>query len=116
MSVTLYDGAEGRPLLDLVIAGMVVVDRDGTWLGTVDKVEGGILRSFVRIRSIGMRTSTSRRTGSWPWTTGSGSVALSTKRGASGRASLMQNVTGVYDARYAENVRRSSGESGLLKR
>jgi hypothetical protein len=36
-----YDGAEGRPLLDLVIPGMAVVDRDGTRVGTVDKVEGG---------------------------------------------------------------------------
>ena len=36
-----YDGAEGRPLLDLVIKGMSVVDRDGTHVGTVDKVEGG---------------------------------------------------------------------------
>jgi hypothetical protein len=39
-----YDGAEGRPLLDLVIAGMAVVDRDGTRVGTVDKVEGGHLK------------------------------------------------------------------------
>ena len=46
-----YDGAEGRPLLDLVIAGMPVADRDGTQVGTVDKVEGGhlkILRSDQR--------------------------------------------------------------------
>jgi len=46
-----YDGAEGRPLLDLVIAGMPVTDRDGTHVGTVDKVEGGhlkILRSDRR--------------------------------------------------------------------
>ena len=39
-----YDGAEGRPLLDLVIAGMAVVDRDGTRVGMVDKVEGGHLK------------------------------------------------------------------------
>ena len=39
-----YDGAEGRPLLDLVIKGMSVVDRDGTHVGTVDKVEGGHLK------------------------------------------------------------------------
>lgn len=39
-----YDGAEGRPLLDLVIDGMAVVDSDGTQIGTVDKVEGGRLR------------------------------------------------------------------------
>jgi hypothetical protein len=36
-----YDGAEGRPLLDLVINGMSVVDRDGTHVGTVDKVRQG---------------------------------------------------------------------------
>jgi len=39
-----YDGAEGRPLLDLVIDGMPVVDRDGTHVGTVSKVEGGHLK------------------------------------------------------------------------
>ncbi|HVX79047.1 MAG TPA: DUF2171 domain-containing protein [Bradyrhizobium sp.] len=39
-----YDGAEGRPLLDLIIKGMSVVDRDGTLVGTVDKVEGGHLK------------------------------------------------------------------------
>jgi hypothetical protein len=39
-----YDGAEGSPLLDLVIAGMAVVDCDGTDVGTVDKVEGGHLK------------------------------------------------------------------------
>ena len=39
-----YDGAEGRPLLDLVIKGMSVLDRDGTHVGTVDKVEGGHLK------------------------------------------------------------------------
>ena len=39
-----YDGAEGRPLLDLVIEGMAVVDRDGTYIGKVDKVEGGHLK------------------------------------------------------------------------
>ena len=39
-----YDGVEGRPLLDLVIAGMAVVDSDGTHVGTVDKVEGGHLK------------------------------------------------------------------------
>jgi len=39
-----YDGAEGRPLLDLVIKGMSVVDRDGTHVGTVEKVEGGHLK------------------------------------------------------------------------
>ena len=32
-----YDGAEGRPLLDLVIKGMSVVDRDGTHVGTVEQ-------------------------------------------------------------------------------
>jgi len=36
-----YDGAEGRPLLDLVIEGVSVVDRDGTLVGTADEVEGG---------------------------------------------------------------------------
>jgi hypothetical protein len=41
MSENPYDGAEGRPLLDLIIEGMAVVDRDGTPVGTVDKVEGG---------------------------------------------------------------------------
>jgi hypothetical protein len=49
-----YDGAEGRPLLDLVIAGMSVVDCDGTLVGTVDKVEGGhlkILRTDQRPRN-----------------------------------------------------------------
>jgi hypothetical protein len=39
-----YDGAEGRPLLDLVIEGMAVVDSDGTRIGSVDKVEGGHLK------------------------------------------------------------------------
>jgi hypothetical protein len=39
-----YDGAEGRPLLDLVIKGMSVVDCEGTHVGTVDKVEGGHLK------------------------------------------------------------------------
>ncbi|WJR79272.1 DUF2171 domain-containing protein [Bradyrhizobium sp. NP1] len=39
-----YDGVEGRPLLDLVIAGMAVVDSDGTHIGTVNKVEGGHLK------------------------------------------------------------------------
>ena len=39
-----YDGAEGRPLLDLVISGMAVVSSDGTRVGTVDKVEGGHLK------------------------------------------------------------------------
>ena len=49
-----YDGVEGRPLLDLVIAGMSVTDRDGTHVGTVDKVEGGhlkILRADQRPRN-----------------------------------------------------------------
>ncbi len=39
-----YDGAEGRPLLDLVIGGMTVVDCDGTLIGTATKVEGGHLK------------------------------------------------------------------------
>jgi hypothetical protein len=39
-----YDGAEGRPLLDLVIKDMPVVDCDGTHVGTVDKVQGGHLK------------------------------------------------------------------------
>jgi hypothetical protein len=39
-----YDGVEGRPLLDLVIKAMLVVDSDGTHVGTVDKVEGGHLK------------------------------------------------------------------------
>ena len=39
-----YDGEEGRPLLDLVINGMPVVDCDGTHVGIVDKVEGGHLK------------------------------------------------------------------------
>ena len=41
MSENPYDGAEGRPLLDLIIEGMAVVDSDGTHVGIVDKVEGG---------------------------------------------------------------------------
>lgn len=44
MSEHPYDGAEGRPLLDLVIEGMAVVDRDGTHVGTVDRIEGGHLK------------------------------------------------------------------------
>ncbi len=54
MSKHPYDGAEGRPLLDLVIEGMAVVDRDGTHVGTADKVEGGhlkILRPDQRLRN-----------------------------------------------------------------
>ncbi len=54
MSKHPYDGAEGRPLLDLVIEGMAVVDRDGTHVGTVGKVEGGhleILRPDQRLRN-----------------------------------------------------------------
>jgi hypothetical protein len=39
-----FDRAEGRPLLDLVIDGMAVVDSDGTQIGIVDKVEGGHLK------------------------------------------------------------------------
>jgi hypothetical protein len=39
-----YEGAEGRPLLDLAIKGMPVVDCDGTHVGIVDKVEGGHLK------------------------------------------------------------------------
>lgn len=39
-----YDGVEGRPLLDLVIKGMAVVDSDGTRIGTVAGVEGGHLK------------------------------------------------------------------------
>jgi len=39
-----YDGAEGQPLLDLVIKGMSVIDCDGTHVGAVDKVEGGHLK------------------------------------------------------------------------
>lgn len=35
------DGEDGRRLLDLITEGMVVVDRDGTRIGSVDKVEGG---------------------------------------------------------------------------
>jgi hypothetical protein len=49
-----YDGAEGRPLLDLVIPGMPVTDRDGTHVGRVDKAEGGhlkILRTDQRPRN-----------------------------------------------------------------
>ena len=41
MSMSVYDGEEGRPLLDLIIKGMEVVDSDGTRVGSVDKVEGG---------------------------------------------------------------------------
>ena len=48
MSEHPYDGAEGSPLLDLVIAGMPVVDCDGTHVGTVDKVEGGHLK-IIRV-------------------------------------------------------------------
>jgi hypothetical protein len=44
MSEHPYDGAEGRPLLDLVIEGMAVVHRDGTHVGTVDRIEGGHLK------------------------------------------------------------------------
>lgn len=44
MATQAYDGAEGRPLLDLVIRGMAVVDSDGTRVGIVDKVEGGHLK------------------------------------------------------------------------
>lgn len=44
MAIQPYDGAEGRPLLDLVIEGMAVVDSDGTRVGVVDKVEGGHLK------------------------------------------------------------------------
>ncbi len=44
MSMNVIDGEEGRPLLGLIIAGMVVVDRDGTRIGSVDKVEGGHLK------------------------------------------------------------------------
>jgi len=44
MAVQPYDGAEGRPLLDLVIEGMAVIDRDGARVGVVDKVEGGHLK------------------------------------------------------------------------
>jgi hypothetical protein len=44
MAVQPYDGAEGRPLLDLVIEGMAVIDRDGARVGIVDKVEGGHLK------------------------------------------------------------------------
>jgi hypothetical protein len=59
-----YGGAEGRPLLDLVIKGMSVVDCDGTHVGTVDKVEGGhlkILRPDQRPRN---QHHMSRRVGS----------------------------------------------------
>ena len=55
-----YDGAEGRPLLDLVIAGMAVVDRDGTRVGMVDKVEGShlkILRLGIATKSLALRNS-----------------------------------------------------------
>ncbi|MGY2047978.1 DUF2171 domain-containing protein [Methylobacterium sp. JK268] len=44
MSRNAGDGEEGRPLLDLITEGMVVVDRDGTRIGSVDKVEGGHLK------------------------------------------------------------------------
>lgn len=44
MAVQPYDGAEGRPLLDLVIEGMAVVDSEGARVGIVDKVEGGHLK------------------------------------------------------------------------
>jgi hypothetical protein len=44
MAVQPYDGAEGRPLLDLAIEGMAVIDRDGAHVGVVDKVEGGHLK------------------------------------------------------------------------
>ena len=62
-----YDGAEGRPLLDLVIEGMSVVDCDGTHVGTVDKVEGGhlkILRPDQRPRN---QHDILARIGSPPW-------------------------------------------------
>jgi hypothetical protein len=35
---------EKRSLLDLVVRGMSVIDRDGTHLGVVQKVEGGHLK------------------------------------------------------------------------
>lgn len=44
MSMNVIDGEEGRPLLDLIIEGMTVVDRDGTRIGSVGKVEGGHLK------------------------------------------------------------------------
>lgn len=44
MSVNVVDGAEGRRLLGLITEGMVVVDRDGSRIGSVDKVEGGHLK------------------------------------------------------------------------
>jgi hypothetical protein len=44
MAVQPYDGEEGRPLLDLVIEGMAVIDRDGARVGVVRKVEGSHLK------------------------------------------------------------------------
>lgn len=44
MSTNEGDGEDGRRLLDLIAEGMVVVDRDGTRIGSVDKVEGGHLK------------------------------------------------------------------------
>jgi len=59
-----YDGAEGRPLLDLVIAGMPVTDRDGAHVGTVDKVEGGHLKILRSDRRPTTSTNISPRIGS----------------------------------------------------
>lgn len=44
MSKITVGSDEGRLLLDLVAEGMAVVDRDGTRIGSVDKVEGGHLK------------------------------------------------------------------------
>ncbi len=72
MSENPYDGAEGRPLLDLVIAGMAVVDCDGTEVGKVDKVEGGHLKIIRPDQHPETSSNMSRRTGSSPSMTGSG--------------------------------------------
>lgn len=44
MTMNVYDGEEGRPLLDLIIKGMDVIDSEGTQIGSADKVEGGHLK------------------------------------------------------------------------
>ncbi|WP_053080365.1 DUF2171 domain-containing protein [Methylobacterium variabile] len=44
MSKNIVGGNEERLLLDLIAEGMAVVDRDGTRIGSVDKVEGGHLK------------------------------------------------------------------------
>ncbi|GJE03360.1 DUF2171 domain-containing protein [Methylobacterium isbiliense] len=44
MAMNGVDGEDGRRLLDRITEGLAVVDRDGTRIGSVDKVEGGHLK------------------------------------------------------------------------